>query len=110
MEHGRVASQRQFYADLAIAASVVLIQFQPAAHVSRLNPHNGIVPGGIVQVATENLCADQPFLEQLFVPVDLLLDDKLQELPGTFAVAEMTALQNAQKLLPDQVWGDCFRL
>ncbi|MDW5267427.1 MULTISPECIES: hypothetical protein [Acidobacteriaceae] len=85
-----------------IGVGVVALQTSP--YVASLYADDRILAGGVVRLSPEDLYPNEPFLEQLVVTADLLIDNILEELLTSPAGSEMSTGQDAVQLFSNERW------
>ena len=80
-----------------------MITLQTSPHVTRLNANDWILTSRVVRVSTEDVYPNEPFLEQIAVTVDLLVDNVLEEFLAASTGSKMPAGYDPVKLLSDEI-------
>ena len=81
-----------------------MIALQTSPHIASLYANDRILSGGIVRLSPEELYPNEPFLEQIAVAADLLIDNILQELFAASAGSEMPAGYDPLQLFSNEIW------
>jgi hypothetical protein len=83
-----------------------MVAFQTPTHISGLYADDRIFSRGIVRLSPEELHADEPLLEQIAVPADLLIDNVLEKLLPTPAGSEVPAGDDSAQFFLKEIWPD----
>jgi hypothetical protein len=105
VKYGAVAAEGNLNADGQVGRSGVVILLQPAADFACLNANDGIVTGGVVGIAVEDLGADDALFQQLVVAVEVMADDVGEKLLAARAPAKRGAVQDFFQLAEDHRFG-----
>jgi hypothetical protein len=89
MKNGSIRTEGHLDQDVGLNIWISLVGLETATHVARLYANDGILPGGIVRLSSEELYPNEPFFKQVTVAADLLIDNVLEELFASPTGSEM---------------------
>jgi hypothetical protein len=82
---------------------ICVIALQTSPHVARLHANDRILSGGVVRVSPENVYPNEAFLEEIAVPINLLIDNILEEFFAASAGSKMPARYDPLQLFSNQI-------
>ena len=90
--------------NISLNVRIRVVALQTPPNIARLYANDGILPSGIVGLSPEQLYPNEPFLKQIAVAADLLIDNVLKELLAASAGSEMSTDYDPLQFFSNESW------
>jgi hypothetical protein len=80
VKHGRIGPDRKLDSDRRVIRGCLIVRFQSSAHFARLNTYHRVISRSVSWGPQKDLGSDCALFEELWMALELMLDDILEKL------------------------------